>query len=141
MGSTRVECRKKGSIRQIKASGGNVSQDVGRAWNVEALRNVVMGTLVEAGGVEQVGRRARGGDGAFGTPCDGWCIVTEGGYSELTEVVVGVQGGYMTDGGGEFQVRIGDGATGVPITDQGGLYVWGEGFTPNVRGLAVAPWL
>ena len=136
----RVECRKKGSVRQIKASGGNVSQNVGGAQNVEALRNVAMGTLVEAGGAEQVGRWARGGDGAFGTPCDSWCIVAEGGYSELTEVVVGGQGGYVTDGGGEFQVGIGDGAMGVPIADQGGLYVWGEGFMPNVRGVAVAPW-
>ena len=112
MGSTRVECHKKGIVRQIKALGGNVSQNVGTAQNVEALQDEVMGTLVEAGGAEQVGLRARGGDGVFGTPCDGWCIVIEGGYSELTEVVVGGQGGYVTDGGGEFQVGIGDGATG-----------------------------
>ena len=127
MGSTRVECHKKGSVRQIKASGGNVSQDVGGAQNVEALRNVAMGTLVEAGGAEQVGRRAHGGDGAFGTPCDGWCIVTEGGYSELTEVMVGGQGGYVTDGGGEFQVGIGDGATGFRLLTKEACMCGGKG--------------
>ena len=123
MGSTRVESRKKGSIRQIKASGGKVGQDVGRARNVETLRNIAVCALVKARSAEQVGRRACGGDGTSGAPGNGRCVVTEGGHRELTEVVILGQGGDMTDGGDEFQVGIGDGATGVPIADQVGLYV------------------
>ena len=139
MGSTRVECRKKGSVRQVKASGGKVGQDVGRARNVETLRNIAVGALVKARSAEQIGRRARGGDGTFGAPGDGRCVVTEGGHSELAEVVVLGQCGDITDSGDEFQVGIGDGATRVPIGDQGGLYMGGEGCTPYIRGVAVAP--
>ena len=139
MGSTRVECRKKGSVRQVKASGGKVSQDVGGAWNVETLRNLAVGTLVKARSAEQIGRRARGGDGAFGAPGDGRCVVTEGSHCELAEVVVLGQCGDVTDGGDEFQVGVGDGAARVPIADQGGLYVGRKGFTPHIRGVAVAP--
>ena len=138
MGSTRVECRKKGRVRQVKALGGKVGQDVGGAWNVETLRNIAVGPLVKARSAEQIGRRARGGDGAFGAPGDGGCVVTEGSHCELAEVVVLGQCGDVTDGGDEFQVGVGDGAARVPIADQGGLYVGRKGFAPHIRGVAVA---
>ena len=127
MRRTRVEDRKKVSVRQIEASGCKVGQCVGRARNVEPLRNVSMGPLVLAGGAEQVGRRARSGDGASGTPGNSRGIVAESGYGELPEVVVLGQRGNVSHSGDEFQVRVGDGALGVLVTDYGGLYGGGKG--------------
>ena len=117
MRRTRVEGCNKVSVRQIKASGCKVGQGVGWARNVEPLRNVAMGPLVQAGGAEQVRRRARSGNRAFGTPGNSRGIIAEGGYGELTEVVVLGQCGNMTDSGDEFQIGVGDGAPGVLFAD------------------------
>ena len=76
-----------------------------------------MGPLVEAGGAEQVGRRARSGDGAFGTPGDSRGIVAESGDGELPEVVVLGQRGNVSDSGDELQIGVCDGAPGVLVAD------------------------
>ena len=114
------------SIGEMLETGGVISHDVLRAWEVPGLVAIAVRALVHGGNQAKLSSRTVSGDGAFVNAGLGGSVVREVAQGGVSGIMLRAHEAHLCDEATVLQVTVGDAAVGVVGADHLILDVLGE---------------